>query len=59
MLLLKVRLDGISHEFYKHAENVYNTCKCKDFGDYQWLYLKIDVLLLADIFKNKKQKKLV
>ncbi len=37
----KVRLDGISDEDDKHAQNVYNESGCKDFGDYSWLYLKL------------------
>ena len=32
----KVRLDGISDKDYEHAQNVYSTFKCKDFGDYHW-----------------------
>ena len=36
----KVKLDDISDKDYEHAQNVYNTFKCKDFGDYHWLYLK-------------------
>ncbi len=48
----KVKLGGISDQDYKHAENVYNTFKCKDFGDYHWLYLKPDVLWLDDIFEK-------
>ncbi len=36
----KVKLDGISAEDYEHAQNVYQTFKCKDFGDYHWLYQK-------------------
>ena len=32
----KVRLDGISDEDYKHAQNVYNAFKCKNVGDYHW-----------------------
>ncbi len=34
----KVKIDGISDEDYEHAQNVYNTFKCKEFGDYHWLY---------------------
>ena len=48
----KVRLDGISDKDYAHAQNVYNTFGCKDFGDCHWLYLKTDVLLLADVSEN-------
>ncbi len=47
----KVKLDGISNEDYKHAQNVYNEFKCKDFWDHHWLYLETDVLLLADVLE--------
>ena len=35
---------------YANALNVYDVMQCKNFGDYHDLYLKTDVLLLADIF---------
>ncbi len=39
-------------------KHVYNEFKCKDFGDYHWLYLKTDVLFIADIFGNSKKMSL-
>jgi hypothetical protein len=48
----KLKLEGISNEDYKHCQNVYKHFECKSFYDYHMLYLKTDVLLLADIFEN-------
>ena len=44
--------DHISDEQYKHAQNVWDTFNLKTMGDYHDLYLKSDILLLADVFEN-------
>ena len=37
---------------YEHAQKVWNEFNCKTIGDYHDLYLKTDVVLLADVFQT-------
>ena len=48
----KLNNEDIPDSDYKHALNVWNTLNCKTIRDYHDLYLKSDVLLLADVFEN-------
>ncbi|KAL4121528.1 hypothetical protein QTP88_014022 [Uroleucon formosanum] len=43
---------GIRESEFDHAKEVWSHFNCRTLGDYSDLYLKIDVLLLADVFEN-------
>ena len=53
----KLTGEDISDYDYNHAENVWKKNKCKTMGEYHDLYLKSDVLILADVFENFRKKK--
>lgn len=43
--------DGISDADFQHVQTVWEAFKCKTLGDYHDIYLRTDVLLLADVFE--------
>ncbi|CAG9769955.1 unnamed protein product [Ceutorhynchus assimilis] len=48
----QLRKETIKPEDYERAQTVWNLFKCKTLGQYSDIYLKSDVLILADVFEN-------
>ena len=51
----KLTGEHVSDDDYAHAERVWSVFKMVTLQDYHDLYLKTDVLLLADVFENFRQ----
>lgn len=48
----KLTDETITTKTYEHAQQVWNKFNCKTLCDYHDLYLKTDVVLLADVFQT-------
>ena len=48
----KLTRESVSDKDCQHAQNVWEECECQTLGDYHDLYLRTDVLLLANVFET-------
>ena len=48
----KLNMAGVKEEDYEHARRVWKEFGLKDLGEYHDLYLKTDVILLANVFEE-------
>ena len=52
ILYSKLNDEYISDSDYEYAKTLWKTFKCKTIGDYHDVYLRTDVLILANVFEN-------
>ena len=51
----ELNLEDITDKDYSHAQKVFEEF-CTDIGDYHDLYVQCDILLVADVFENFRNK---
>ena len=53
---IKLYLKDITDEDYIHAQKMFKELKLKNLDEYHDLYVQSDILLLADVFENFRDK---
>jgi len=48
----KLKMEGITLDEYKRAQEMWSTYKCENMEDFHNVYVKLDVVLLADCMEN-------
>jgi len=48
----KLKMEGITEDEYKRAQEMWDTYKCKNMQDFHDVYVKLDIILLADCIEN-------
>ena len=51
-----LNMEGITDVDYRHAKWVFTIFNDKNIGDYHNLYVRSDIILLADVFENFRNK---
>ena len=51
-----LNMENIDDIDYRHGNNVFNKFKLNNLGEYHYLYVQSDTLLLADTFENFRNK---
>ena len=53
---IELNLEDITDEDYEYAQKMFEEFKLKKLSEYHDLYVQCDTLLLADVFKNFRNK---
>jgi len=54
----KLKMEGITVDEYKRAQEMCDTYKCENMQDFHDVYIKLDVVLLADCMENFRRTRI-